>query len=153
MIRLRFKGNRCGRVCYLIHGGSIKITSLFYSCLFLILWTAADVWYFPKWQLPKSAICSAQPQLQLAAPHGPNLTFGKLQLGKLHFWEVAIGKVPNTAESNSVVLNSQWLDLLWTVILIQALHILSTNLRLSVCTALPTLDGKDDMKVFKFDFR
>ena len=132
---------------------SIVVSFLFYGLLQMLGTFPSGS--FPKVQFPKRQIqvylsCSAQPQLQLAAP---NLTFGKLQLGKLHFWEVAIGKVPKTAESNSVVLNSQWLDLLWTVILIQALHILSTNLRLSVCTALPTLDGKDDIKVFKFDFR
>ena len=89
--------------------------------------------YFPKWKLPKCAISQAAtfqvsssrsartaalgpPQPILAAaldPHcslrrlrGPNLTFGKLPLRKLHTWEVAtwdilpweiaFGKVPNT---------------------------------------------------------
>ena len=140
-----------------LHLYSIVVSFLFYGLL-LMLGTFPSGSFpkvqFSKWKIPKSILAAVLgPNCSLRRLRGPNLTFGKLQLGKLHFWEVAIGKVPNTAESNSVVLNSQWLDLLWKVILIQALHILSTNLRLPVCTALLTLDGKDDMKVFKFDFR
>ena len=44
---------------------------------------------------------SARPHCSLQHLRGPNLTFGKLPLGKLHPWEVAtwenaLGKVPNT---------------------------------------------------------
>ena len=59
---------------------------------------------FPKWQLPKSVLASViGPQSVLAAAlghhcslrrlRGPNLTFGKSPLGKLHIWEIVTWKV------------------------------------------------------------
>ena len=39
--------------------------------------------YFPKRKLPKWRL------------RMPNLTYGKLPLGKLHIWEVTLGKSPN----------------------------------------------------------
>ena len=58
--------------------------------------------YFPKWQLPKSVLAAALgPHCSLRRLRRPNLTFGKLPLGKLHSWEVAtweaaLGKIPNS---------------------------------------------------------
>ena len=65
---------------------------------------------FQKWQLPQCAIFQVCPSRSLwplahpirsaRAPHcslqrhrGPNLTFGKLRLVKLHIWEVATWKI------------------------------------------------------------
>jgi len=90
---------------------SIVVSFLFYGLLQMLGTFPSGSFpkvQFPKRQITKSILASVlSPNCSLRRLRGPNLTFGKLQLGKLHFWEVAIGKVPNTAESNSVVLNSQ----------------------------------------------
>ena len=51
--------------------------------------------HIPERQLPKYVLDAALgPSCRLLRLRKPNIIFGKLLLGKLHIWEVALGNIP-----------------------------------------------------------
>ena len=72
---------------------------------------------FPKRQLPRYVLAAAlahPPHCCLRRLRWPNITLGKLPLGKLHIWEVTFGKIqtPPFLEVHNFILSNKFFSTL-----------------------------------------